>query len=226
MLGKRQSGLDGGEHAYLDHVGRDSFYGFLASHRRELFHDKDFADLYCSDNGRPSVPPSLLAMALLLQAYDGVSDEKAKARADFDLRWKVALKISLEERPFAKSTLQLFRARLIIHERVRTVFQKSLDFARHTGYLRSRRTQGRFGHQLHTGAGSGKGHLQPAGRRDRHAGTKIGRRSPLRVGGVGAGAWPGALLRLVFEGRGGHRLGRSPGQGRVLGKRGWGCRSR
>ena len=28
MLGKR-SGLDGGEHAYLDHVGRDSFYGFL-----------------------------------------------------------------------------------------------------------------------------------------------------------------------------------------------------
>jgi hypothetical protein len=38
MLGK-QSGLDGGEHAYLDHVGRDSFYGFLASHRRELFHE-------------------------------------------------------------------------------------------------------------------------------------------------------------------------------------------
>ena len=39
MLGKRHSGLvDGGEHPYLDHVGRDSFYGFLASHRRELFH--------------------------------------------------------------------------------------------------------------------------------------------------------------------------------------------
>ena len=44
MLGK-QSDLDGGEHAYLDHVGRDSFYGFLASHRRELFHDEDFTDL-------------------------------------------------------------------------------------------------------------------------------------------------------------------------------------
>src|SRR5215218_8642631 len=118
MLGK-QSGLDGGEHAYLDHVGRDSFYGFLASHRRELFHDEDFIDLYCSDNGRPSVPPSLMATALLLQAYEGVSDEEAKARADFDLRWKVALGIGLEERPFAKSTLQLFRARLILHERVR-----------------------------------------------------------------------------------------------------------
>ncbi len=138
MLGK-QSGLDGGEHAYLDHVGRDSFYGFLASHRRELFHDEDFTDLYCSDNGRPSVPPSLMATALLLQAYEGVSDEEAKARADFDLRWKVALGIGLEERPFAKSTLQLFRARLILHERVRTVFGQSLAFARRTGYFRSRK---------------------------------------------------------------------------------------
>ena len=138
MLGKR-SGRNGGEHPYLGHVGRDSFYGFLASHREELFRDEDFTDLYCSDNGRPSVPPSLLAMALALQVHDGVSDEEAKARADFDLRWKVALGVGLEERPFAKSTLQLFRARLIIHERVRTVFKKSLDFARHTGYFRSRK---------------------------------------------------------------------------------------
>jgi transposase len=120
-------------------VGRDSFYGFLASHRGELFRDEDFTCLYCSGNGRPSVPPSLLAMALLLQAHDGVSDEEAKARADFDLRWKVALGVGLEQRPFAKSTLQLFRARLILHERVRTVFQKSLAFARRTGYFWHRR---------------------------------------------------------------------------------------
>jgi Transposase domain (DUF772)/Transposase DDE domain len=138
MLGKH-SGLDGGEHTYLDHVGRDSFYGFLASDRKELFHDEDFAHLYCSDNGRPSVPPSLLAMALLLQVHDEVSDEEAKARADFDLRWKVALGIALEERPFAKSTLQLFRAHLIVHERVLALFQKSLDFARQTGYFQSRK---------------------------------------------------------------------------------------
>jgi hypothetical protein len=138
MLGK-QSDLAGGEHTYLDHVRRDSFYGFLALHREELFRDEDFADLYCPDNGRPSVSPSLLATALLLQAYEGVSDEEAKARADFDLRWKVALGIGLEERHFAKSTLQLFRARLLIHERMQTVFRKSLDFARWTGYLRSRR---------------------------------------------------------------------------------------
>src|SRR5215216_4669500 len=138
MLG-RQSDPEGGDHPYLDHVRRDSFYGFLALHRKELFCDEDFSDLYCPDNGRPSVPPSLLATALLLQAYEGVSDEEAKARAEFDLRWKAALGVGLEERPFAKSTLQLFRARLVIHERVRAVFRKSLDFARHKGYLRSRR---------------------------------------------------------------------------------------
>ena len=78
--------------------------------RGQLFRDEDFADLYCPANGRDSVPPSLVATALLLQAYDKVSDLEAKQRADFDIRWKVALGIEVEDRPFAKSTLQLFRA--------------------------------------------------------------------------------------------------------------------
>jgi hypothetical protein len=80
-----------------------------------------------------------LAIALLLQTYEGISDEEAKARADFDLRWKVALGIGLDERPFAKSTLQLFRAQLILHDQVRAVFQRSLTFARETGYLSGRK---------------------------------------------------------------------------------------
>ena len=33
----------------------------------------------------------------------------------------------------------MFRARLILHERVRTVFGQSLAFARRTGYFRSRK---------------------------------------------------------------------------------------
>ena len=52
------------------------------------------------------MPPSLLAIALLLQTYDRVSDDEAKARADFDLRWKVALGIEIDRRPFAKSPPQ------------------------------------------------------------------------------------------------------------------------
>ena len=141
MLGKRskQLGLLEADHLYLDYVGRGSFYGFLASLRGQLFRDEDFADLYCPDNGRDSVPPSLVATALLLQAYDKVSDLESKQRADFDIRWKVALGIEVEDRPFAKSTLQLFRAQLILHDRVRAVFQRSLQFARQTGCLKGRR---------------------------------------------------------------------------------------
>ena len=88
VLGERsdQRGLWEADRLYLDHVGRESFYGLLASLRGRLFRDADFAEFYCADNGRDSVPPSLLATALLLQSHDKVSD--AKARADYDIRWK------------------------------------------------------------------------------------------------------------------------------------------
>ena len=141
MLGVRslQRGLLEADHLYLEHVGRQSFYGFLASMRCQLFKDEEFAELYCPDNSRDSVPPSLLATALLLQAHDKVSDEEAKEKADFDIRWKVALGIAVEDKPFAKSTLQLFRARLLIHKKAGDLFKRSLQFARETGYLRGHR---------------------------------------------------------------------------------------
>ena len=140
MLGERsdQRGLWEADQLYLDLVGRDTFYGLLASLRGQLFRDADYAELYCPDNGRASVAPSLLA-TVLLQTHDRVSDAEAKARADFDIRWKVALGIEIEERPFAKSTLQVFRAQLILHDKVREVFEQSLRLAREQGYLKRRR---------------------------------------------------------------------------------------
>ena len=56
MLGKRsdQKGLWEADRLYLDYVGKDTFYGLLASLR---FSDDDFAEIYCPDNGRDSVPP-------------------------------------------------------------------------------------------------------------------------------------------------------------------------
>ena len=141
MLGERspQRGLFEADHLYLGYVGEDTFYGFLARHRGELFRDKDFAEFYSPDWGRPSVPPSLLATALLLQTHDRVSDEETKARADYDLRWKVALGVEMEVRPFAKSTLQLFRAQLVLKEKMRAVFQRSLEYALQSGYLKKRK---------------------------------------------------------------------------------------
>ena len=141
MLGERgpQRGLFEADNLYADFVGRESFYGFLASQRDALFQDEDFAQLYCETNGRPSVPPSLLATALVLQTFERVADEEAKQRADYDLRWKVALGVPLEERPFAKSTLQEFRAQLVVHEEQGAIFQQSLKLAKQRGSFRGQR---------------------------------------------------------------------------------------
>ena len=135
MLGKRsaQQGMFEADTLYGEFVGRRTFYGYLASQRYELFRDADFAELYCQDNGRPSVPPSLLATALVLQTYDGVSDDEATRRAAFDLQWKVALGVEVNVRPFAKSTLQEFRAQLIVHDQTRAIFQRSLEMAKRRG---------------------------------------------------------------------------------------------
>ena len=140
MLGERspQKGLFEADSLYLDFVGRESFYGFLASLRGQLFRDEDFAGLYRQDWGRPSVPPSLLATALVLQWHDRVSDEEAWRRACFDLQWKVALGVGLEEQPFAKSTLQLFRAQLVVHKEQGAIFRRSLDLAKQRGRLKGK----------------------------------------------------------------------------------------
>lgn len=139
MLGKRspQENLFTLDHQYLSFVGEDSFYGYLAAHRHELFSDEDFALLYCADNGRTSVPPSLLACALLLQWYENVGDQEAVDRSKYDLRWKVALGLKMDEEPFVKSTLWLFRTQLIIHEEEQMIFKRSLTHARGKGFFKS-----------------------------------------------------------------------------------------
>lgn len=139
MLKKRdaQESIFNSDNQFLDSVGRDTFYGFLAQHRHEIFRDEEFAFLYCKDNGRPSVAPSMLAVTLLLQIFDKVSDEEAALRAHWDIRWQVALGIPPSAKPFVKSTLQLFRAQMVIHEKAQEIFLKSLDFAKRLGYFKT-----------------------------------------------------------------------------------------
>ncbi|MCD9878414.1 hypothetical protein [Streptomyces guryensis] len=45
-------------------------FAFLAKHRGELFPAETFADMYPSANGRPSMPPQILAAAITLQALN------------------------------------------------------------------------------------------------------------------------------------------------------------
>lgn len=113
------------------------FYGELAKRGPSLLRDEDFADAYCADNGRPSVPPSILSIARLLQHYEGISDAQVIERCRFDIRWKIALDLELTsvEAPFAKSTFQAFRARLTLHRKEGLAFERSVEEARKSGLL-------------------------------------------------------------------------------------------
>jgi hypothetical protein len=112
-----------------------SFHAELAKAAPHLFADEDFAEIYSDRLGRPSVPPSQLALVTILQHQANVSDEEAIMRTAFDLRWAAVLRRKAGEPLCAKSTLQLFRSHLIIHEEVRTVFQASIKEAKRTRLL-------------------------------------------------------------------------------------------
>src|SRR5437016_14040942 len=132
MMGERssQDKLFAADHIYLDYVGRETLYGYLAQHRGQLFRDEDFAILYCRNNGRPSVPPSLAVSILFLRAYDSVSFVEAIERTKYDLRWSVALGLEQEEVAIQQSALQAFPARLVLLEQGRALVESASDQGR------------------------------------------------------------------------------------------------
>ncbi|WP_219506021.1 transposase [Nonomuraea ceibae] len=89
-----------------------SVFAFLAEHRRRLFPPETFADMYAPVNGRPSVPPELLATVVVLQTLHGLSDEEAVGALPFDLWWKAACGLGLYDQGFDPSLLTSFRRRL------------------------------------------------------------------------------------------------------------------
>jgi len=113
-----------------------SFHAQLALAAPRLFQDSDFAVFYSKRTGRPSVPPSQLALLTLLQHEAGCSDAEAVARTAYDLRWAAVLRRAAGEPLCAKSTLQLFRSHLVLHDEVRTIFTRSIEEAKRAGLLK------------------------------------------------------------------------------------------
>ncbi len=121
----------------IDVVRTMGFYGQLGLNWWAIFKDEDFSGAYCLDNGRPSVPPTMLAIARLLQHYDGISDAEVVERCRFDMRYKVALDLDAYSitAPFVKSTFQAFRVRLTLHAKEGLAFEQSVRLARDSGML-------------------------------------------------------------------------------------------
>lgn len=113
-----------------------TFHAQLAEAAPRLFQDESFKALYEPDRGRYSVPPSELALLLLLQAEGGCSDEEALERTACDLRWCVVLRKPAGEPLCAKSTFQEFRAKLVLHKAAEQLLKTSLEEAQRAGLLK------------------------------------------------------------------------------------------
>jgi transposase len=141
MLGRRSPQLGLFDAQSLPHrVPADSFYGRMGAVSDKLFCDEDLALMYCPDNGRPSIPPSLMSGATLLQFHDDVSDAEAVARMKFDIRWKVALHLPLDYPGFDPSCFTNFRNRLIENGQERYAFDRFIAVGREAGFIPDRVT--------------------------------------------------------------------------------------
>jgi len=112
-----------------------SFFALLAEHGERIVRDEDFADCYSDGVGRPSIPPSKLAKLLLLQYRTGLSDEQVMEAVAWDLRFKIALGLAVDERGWHPTTLTKFRARLLLHGKERLALENSLGLAHELGML-------------------------------------------------------------------------------------------
>lgn len=114
----------------------DSFYRKFKETVAPLIKDEDFDAMYCKDNGRPPISPSLLAMATILQFYRGFSDREMETACMFDIQIKYALGLKLDERPFDHSSLGDFRERMLRNGKEKDVFDRILDHLIKTGLIK------------------------------------------------------------------------------------------
>jgi hypothetical protein len=112
-----------------------SVYAFLAEHRRELFPDAMFGDLFPSPLGRPSVPADVVAAVLVLQALEGRSDREATEALTFDLRWKAACGLPIAAAGFHPTVLTYWRRRLAGSARPNRIFDAVREVVHATGAL-------------------------------------------------------------------------------------------
>lgn len=116
-----------------------SVYAFLADHRRELFPDELFADLFPSGRGRPSVPGDVIASAMVLKELEGLSDRGAADSLRCDIRWKVATGLALDHPGVHYTVFTYWRTRLGLSDRPERIREAVGQIIEATGVLTGRR---------------------------------------------------------------------------------------
>src|SRR5215210_5722100 len=119
----------------LDRVRK--LLGFLRLHRHELFDDafqEELAAMYRSTGaGKEAHPPAMMAMAMLVQGYLGMSDAEMVELTVVDLRVQMVLGcLGAETPPFSQGALQEFRERLMAADLDRRVLERTVALAKAT----------------------------------------------------------------------------------------------
>jgi len=100
----------------------------------ELFADTHFAGLFAV-RGRPAVSPARLALVLVLQFVEGLSDRQAADAVRGRIDWKYALGLELTDTGFDASVLSEFRARLVDDDAAQQLLERLLERLRVQGLL-------------------------------------------------------------------------------------------
>jgi transposase len=112
--------------------------GCLAIRARDalgpLFTDEQFAELFAV-RGRPAWSPARLALVLVLQFVEGLTDRQAADAVRARLDWKYALGLDLCDSGFDASVLTEFRARLLADGQTERLLTLMLDRLRERGLL-------------------------------------------------------------------------------------------
>jgi len=111
---------------------------FLRAIRTELFDpafQEELAGMYRQTGaGKPPVPPALLAMATLLQAYTRVGDQEAVELTLDSKRWQLVLDgLGAEEPLFSQGALFDFRMRLMSTGMDQRLLERTVELARTRG---------------------------------------------------------------------------------------------
>ena len=130
--------LSATEQGIIKRIRRAKLFIFLREHRHEVFDaafQEELASLYQdSPRGQPPVPPALLALATILQAYTGASDDEVIEASLMDRRWQLVLDcLDAEEAPISLGTLIAIRQRLIDAHMDRRLIERTIEVAKQTG---------------------------------------------------------------------------------------------